>query len=399
MTTTTATTEIDADAALDRYLQLTAIDGISRDESAIGAAILKHLRDAGIPKDQIAIDDAGQKTDPPGNHGNIIVTLPGNDSLPRTMLSAHMDTVPTCLGSRPHREGDDIVSSDPATGLGADDRAGCAAILSAIVQRQSSAGDHPPAVVVFLVQEEIGLRGAKHLDRDLVGRVDRAFNFDGSSPQRLIIGAIGGERMTIEVTGLPAHAGVAPQTGVSAIVIAARAIAALDADGWLGRVDRDGGTGTANIGVIHGGAATNVITPSVQLRAEARSHDAEFRTAIVNAIRNAFETAAADVTNDTGQSGRTDLDSTVDYESFRLPDDHRSITAARQQIEALGRTAEIEISNGGLDANWLYRHGIESITLGCGQRNIHTAEERLHIPDYLAAVQIATNLLVGGAED
>jgi tripeptide aminopeptidase len=144
---------------------------------------------------------------------------------------------------------------------------------------------------VSTVQEEVGLEGAKALDVSKIGQVDRAFNFDGGTVEKLTTGAIGGERMTIKVTGKPAHAGVAPETGVSAIVIASRAIADLDSKGWLGKVIQADQAGTANVGVINGGDATNVITPEVVLRAEARSHSAEFRTEIVSQIRTAFERA------------------------------------------------------------------------------------------------------------
>jgi tripeptide aminopeptidase len=209
----------------------------------------------------------------------------------------------------------------------------------------------------------------------------------------LTIGAIGGERMTITLTGIPSHAGVAPEKGASAIVMAASAIADLDARGWLGKVVQDAGVGTSNVGVISGGEATNVITPEVILRAEARSHDAAMRTAIVAEIRQAFERAASAVTTDDGRCGSVHFESQVDYESFALPTDHPSIQAAFDAIGDIGREPFTEISNGGLDANWLYRHGIEAVTLGCGQRNIHTADERLVIADFLDACRIATRLI------
>ena len=410
---------IDADAALDRFVRLTAIEGKSGNEAGVAAAIRDELIAAGVDASNIHVDDAHTRTMPldadgsMGNQGNLIVHLPGTDSTggdatgrdstgdgsPRTMLSAHMDTVPICVGSKPVRRrhdgphADRIESDDPATGLGADDRSGCAAILTAIIERMRRGGGGPPAVVTFLIQEEIGLRGARYLDRDLVGRVDRAFNFDGGDPEKMTLGAPGGQRITMTIQGLPAHAGVAPETGISAIVIAGKAIASLAADGWLGRIERDGGRGTANIGIIRGGEATNVITPTVMLRAETRSHDAEFRQRIVDEIRSRFESAAAAETNQAGDCGRIEFESSIDYESFRLADDHPSLTAARRAIESVGRTPRGEIGGGGLDANWLFRHGIEAVTLGSGQNNIHTAEEYLDIAGYLDACRIATQLI------
>ena len=390
-------TEVESQSSLDRFVTLTAIPGSSGNEADVAAEIARQLVAAGVSEDQITYDGAGVRTRISGNCGNLIVTLPGNGSGPRTMLSAHMDTVPICVGSQPVIDGD-CVRSSVDTGLGADDRAGGAAILTAIVERMKRGdANYPPAVITFLIQEEVGLEGARHLDVAKVGTVDRAFNFDGGTVQKLTIGAIGGERMKIRLKGVPAHAGVAPQKGASTIVMAAKAIADLDANGWLGQVEKDGKFGTANVGVLQAGDATNVITPEANLAAEARSHDPEMRTQIVTAIRTAFENAAAQVTNDEGLAGSVDFESHVDYESFRLPEDHPSIQTAAEAVKTVGREPFDEISNGGLDANWLFLHGISAVTIGCGQRDIHTAEETLDIADYLDACCIATWLITDGA--
>ncbi len=390
--------EVDTDAALDRFITITAIPGRSGEEEAVATKIADLVRAAGVSDSRIVFDGADKRTRIPGNCGNLIISLPGCGRGPRTLLSAHMDTVPICVGSQPVVDGDEVRSSAP-TGLGADDRSGCCAILTAILERMRIGDEKfPPAVISFLVQEEIGLEGARNLDVSQVGHVDRAFNFDGGTVEKMTIGAIGGERMTIKLKGIPSHAGVAPEKGASTIVMAARAIADLDARGWLGRVEKDGKFGTSNVGVITGGEATNVVTPETYLRAESRSHDPEMRSRIVAEIRAAFEKSAAEVTNDEGACGSLEFESHVDYEAFRLPDNHPSILAASEAIRMIGRQPYGEVSNGGVDANWLFRHGIEAVTLGCGQRNIHTADETLMIPDYLDACRIATWLITEGAD-
>ncbi len=390
-------TEVEAQSSLNRFIALTAIPGSSGNESDVAAEIVNQLVAAGVESSQIAYDGAGERTRRNGNCGNLVVTLPGNGSGPRTLLSAHMDTVPICVGSQPVIDGD-CVRSAVDTGLGADDRAGCAAILTAVVERLKRGDEnYPPAVITFLIQEEVGLEGARHLDVDKVGSVDRAFNFDGGTVEKLTTGAIGGERIKIRLHGVPAHAGVAPEKGASTIVMAARAIAELDANGWLGKVEKDGRFGTSNVGVLQAGDATNVITPLADLAAEARSHDPEMRMEIVSAIRSAFERAASEVKNDEGVAGTVEFESHVDYESFCLPSDHPSIEKASEAVRMIGREPFQEISNGGLDANWLFLHGISAVTIGCGQRNIHTADETLDIADYLDACRIATWLITDGS--
>ena len=390
--------EVDEKAALDRFVQMTEIPGKSGDEKAVATWIADTLKEAGVDASQICFDGAESRTRLAGDCGNLIVNLPGNGTGPRTLLSAHMDTVPICVGAKPIVDGD-VVRSSVNTGLGADNRAGCTSIMTAIVERLRRGDENfPPAVVLFTIQEEIGLEGAKALDIEKIGSVDRAFNFDGGTVEKVTYGAIGGERMTIRLTGIPAHAGVAPEKGASAIVMASKAIADLHQRGWHGKIQRDDGTGTSNVGVFEGGQATNVVTPEVMLRAEARSHDAAMRTKIVQEIRSAFEKAAKEVCSEDGQCGEVVFESNVDYEAYRLDENHPSIQMAHKAVKLVGREPFNEIGNGGLDANWLFNHGIEAVTLGCGQREIHTAEEWLCIPDLIDACKIASYLITDGAE-
>ncbi len=385
---------IDADAALNRFLKLAAIKGPSGHERQVMTQIIEMLTQAGVDPASFQFDDANTRSRVGGETGNLIVSVPGTKAGPTTLLSAHTDTVPICVGSEPMVDGDEVKSNNPQTGLGADDRAGCIAIATAAVELLRSGQGYAPFKLLFCIQEEIGLYGARHLNRDTLGKVDRAFNFDGGIVEKLTCGAIGGEKITITVHGIAAHAGVAPQTGASAIVMASLAIASLHQNGWLGRVDKPGlGVGTANIGVFHGGDATNVITPLVTLRAEARSHDAEMRTRIVQEIEAAFRTATAAVTNDVGQTGQLEFETRVDYEAFALPDNDPSIQAGEEAIRAVGREPYRNISDGGLDANWLFRHGIPAVTLGCGQKNIHTINERLCIADFLDSCRVALYLI------
>jgi tripeptide aminopeptidase len=385
---------IDADAALQRFLDLAAIEGVSGRERAVMNRIIAMLTEAGVDPTAFTFDDANTRSRIGGEIGNLIVKIPGTVDGPATMLSAHTDTVPICVGSVPYVDGDQVRSQNKASGLGADDRAGCAAMVTAAIELLKSGTPRTPVTLLFCVQEEIGLFGARHLSGELLGKVDRAFNFDGGTVEKLTCGAIGGERITITVHGIPAHAGVAPQNGASAIVMAARAIESLYANGWLGRVEKPGlGVGSANVGVIQGGDATNVITPLVTLKAEARSHDAVMRARIVAEIRAAFQLAASSVTNAMGQAGSIEFESRVDYEAFALAEDDPSVLAGEVAVRAVGREPFRNISDGGLDANWLFRHGIPAVTIGCGQRNIHTADERLCIADYLDSCRIALHLI------
>ena len=385
--------ELDTQQAIHRVMQLMEINGTSGEELTISETIINELKAAGADIAAIAYDSANERTRIAGDVGNLIFRLPGNLSGPAILLSAHMDTVPICQNCKPVRDDDVIRSADDATGLGADDRSGCAVLLTAALEALNLGGNHPPLVFVWFVQEEIGLEGSRNLDVEMIGEIGEAFNFDGGTVEKLTIGATGGERMEIAVTGKPSHAGVAPEDGVSAIAIAALAIERLQSGGWHGRIKNELGSGTSNVGVIQGGEATNVVTPTVRLRAEARSHDPGMRTRIVQEYRSAFEWAARQVTSADGSSGSIHFESHVDYDSFRLDEMEPAVKSAWQAVEAVGRKPYHYIADGGLDANWLCEHGIKAVTMGCGQRNIHTADETLVIDDYLDACRIAIALI------
>jgi tripeptide aminopeptidase len=378
--------------ALRLVMDLMAIPGRSGEEAVVASFIRDQLSAAGIDTTQLRDDDANRHTPLGGQVGNLVLKLAGTVRGPRRMLSAHIDTVPVCLGSRPVRKGGRVVSADKATGLGADDRTGTAVLLTTVLAIQRGNLPHPPLTFLWTVQEEAGLFGARHVKKSLLGSPKLAFNFDGGSSAKLTLGATGGYRMTIDVGGLASHAGGAPAEGVSAIAIASLAIADLVNNGWHGQITKGGHVGTSNVGVIHGGDATNVVTDHVQLRAEARSHEPKFRERIVKEIEKAFQRAARGVRNTAGKCGTVEFAGRLDYEAFRLARDEPSVVAAMAAVEAVGREPELAISNGGLDANWLTAHGIPTVTLGCGQRNIHSVHEELEIAEFQAARRVALRL-------
>ena len=394
--------KINEKRAIDLVMQLMAVRGPSCEETEMAAVIVERLKAMGIPESAISFDAAHKRTPRPGAIGNLIVKLPGTKKGPRLMLSAHMDAVPICLGCKPKLVGDTIKSADPATGLGGDDRAGVAAMLVGLMEVLDSKHDYAPLTLCFFIQEEIGLQGSRNLVVSKLGKPAFALNFDGGNPRKLTIGATGGEKLKIKLFGIPAHAGLAPQDGANAITAASLAIASLHKDGWLGLVKKklpgakNPSKGTSNIGVIHGGNATNVVTDYVEIDAEARSHEGAFRKAISDAIKEAFEVAATKVKSSAGVAVRAEVTQRVDYESFKLEPDSEAVQRAAATVRlSTGAEPEFAVTDGGVDANWLFKHGIPAVTLGCGQRNVHTNQETLDVPDYLAACRIARAAILG----
>src|ERR671916_2331625 len=232
---------------------------------------------------EVEIDDAGEKVG--GNSGNVIARFPGTIPGAETiMMSAHMDTVVPGEGVKPIVEGD-IIRSDGTTVLGGDDKSGCAVIIETIRCLQEQNIPHAPIEAVFSICEEVGLLGAKHVD---VSRLNSKYGlvFDSDDPGFLFTKGPSANHMEWKIYGLESHAGVAPEQGISAIKIAAEAISGMK----LGRIDDET---TANVGVIEGGKATNIITNYVLLRGEARSHSDDKLEAQTRHMTECFERAAA----------------------------------------------------------------------------------------------------------
>ncbi|MDA1166604.1 MAG: M20/M25/M40 family metallo-hydrolase [Planctomycetota bacterium] len=383
---------INSHAAISRVTKMMSIPGKSGEERAIADFITGELKNAGVPESAIQTDSANKKSHLGGQIGNLIVKLPGTVKGPRRLLMGHIDTVPLCVGCRPVRDGNLIRPKDPTTALGGDNRAGACVVLTTALEILKRKLPHPPLTLLWPVQEEVGLVGAKYVNAAKLGNPELSFNWDGGPPDMLVIGATGDFNIEIKVNGIASHAGAHPEDGVNAAAIAALAITDLTRDGWHGLIQKGRHSGTSNIGVISGGDATNVVMSQLQIRAEARSHDPKFRQKIVDQIRKAFEKAARELKNAAGRRGSIEFEATLKYESFKMDLNEPSVEAAKSAMESLGMAPAYRISNGGLDANWMTANGIPTVTMGCGQQSIHTVDETLHIESFLQACHVAMKL-------
>ncbi|MBL8818031.1 MAG: M20/M25/M40 family metallo-hydrolase [Planctomyces sp.] len=373
-------------------MKLLSIPGGSGHELAVSEHLREALKGAGIPDSAFTIDNANKLSPAGGETGNLIVRLKGTKKGPRRMLMAHMDTVPIAVGCQPVIDGEWIRPQSSTTALGGDNRGGCAVVLTAVLEAIEQGLSYPPLTLLFTVQEEIGLRGAKSVNVSKLGNPELCFNWDGRVPATLILGAVGASNLTIRIDGIASHAGVHPELGVNALCAASLAVTDLQQNGWHGLVVKGKRRGTSNIGVVRGGDATNVVMPEVVLHAECRSHDSAFREKIVSEFRKAFVRGVKGIKSADGKSAKLTFEEEVRYEAFRIDAEAECVKAAKTIAESLGLPCETRISDGGLDANWLFQHGLPTVTLGCGQHQIHTVSERLNIAEYLSACQMGLGL-------
>ena len=387
------------ESAIDDLLALLPIPGPPAQERKVAEFLQQTLVAMGIPEEQIEYDRAQDQSEYGGNVGNMIVKIAGRQDGAALMFSTHMDTIPDCVGCEPRldREGKRIVNDAPGTALGGDNRAGCAILLTLARRLMALDGAHPPIVLVFFIQEEVGLVGARGLDVTLLGEALPAMciNLDGGKVEEVVTAVIGSQRFTIDITGVAAHAGSRVAEGVSTAVIASRAIAELDEGGWHGRIEKLEGSGTANVGIIEGGKGSNVVMSALHILAEARSHDPQFRRQIIETWQDAFRRAASSVTNIHGQQGTVVFGPGPTYEAYALPDDAPVVNKVQQAADLIGLPIKLVSDDGGMDANWIVAHGIPCVTLNIGQRDIHTPDEWIDLYDFERACQlvivIATN--------
>ena len=375
--------QIDEARALDHLMDLLAIEGLSGREGKVAAAVREKLLRAGCEPSWIGHDDANERI--PGDYevGNLIVDLPGTRPGPRRLFMGHMDTVPLCRGAVPVRRNGRI-EAEGDTALGGDNRTSIGALVTMVETLLAQEAPHPPTTVLMTVGEEVGLWGARTVELDRLGNPEIGFNIDSGAPHVLIVGATGADRWQVDIHGKSSHAGVHPEHGVSAALIASRAVADVAARGFFGKIELPAGSGTSNIGRMAGGEASNQVTDHVFVSGESRSHDKAFLARITAAYRDAFEQAARSVTSSDGQCGRVEFRAETDYEAFEMPKDSPPVELAAERVRAvLGMEAEYLVANGGLDANYLNAKGLPTVTLGAGQHNPHTVDEYVDVQEYV----------------
>jgi tripeptide aminopeptidase len=373
---------------VDQFLELTRIGSVSKREGEVARRLTATLRDMGA---QVEVDDAGERVG--ADTGNLIARFPGTvpDAAP-LLLCSHMDTVAPGDHPSPVVDGD-VIRSDGTTVLGGDDKAGIGAILEAVRAVHAHHIPHGPLDLVFTICEEIGLVGAKHLD---VGRLRarRGLVLDCDGVHELITRAPAANRMQVTVHGLEAHAGLCPEQGISAIRVAAEAIAAMR----LGRVDDET---TANVGLIQGGLATNIVPNRVVLRAETRSLDPVKLADQTDHMVQCFHEAAARhrvTVEGRLHTARAEARVERDYERMAVADDAAIVRIMGRAAERRGVGLRIRATGVGCDGNVFNARGLEVANLGCGMREIHTVHEWVDVRDMVATSALLVETIRLAAE-
>ncbi len=362
-----------ASDVLPIFLELAAIPSPSGEEEAVAGHVRAYLRDLGIE----AEDDAA---------GNLLARLPpteGETGRP-IFFCAHLDTVPASGPIEPV-VADGIVTNEADTILGADDKAAVAVILEAARLVLAEGRRHAGIELLFTTREETGLEGAFAFDAArLQAQVGFVYDHAGAVGE-IVVATPSGKAIEVVFTGRPAHAGINPEDGRSAIVAAARAISDLR----LGRIDEET---TANAGLIDGGSALNVVPARCRLAIDARSRNERKLAELVQETLDSLAFAAA--------VSECEVETTVHdkYRGYRLTPDDPALVLARGALERAGfEPEEVEIG-GGADANVFNERGLHCVNIANGMAKIHTAEEEISVADLEAMVAVTLELIDGARE-
>lgn len=354
---------VNQERLLNEFLELVQIDSETKFEAEIARILKQKFTDLGL---QVFEDDTTAVTG--HGAGNLICTLPATkDGVDPIYFSCHMDTVTPAKGVKPSIK-DGYVVTDGTTILGADDKTGIAVMLETIRQLKEQNLPHGLIQFVISVGEESGLQGAKAIDPSLLkAKYGYALDSDGLVGN-VVVAAPTQAKVKAVIYGKTAHAGVAPEKGVSAITIAAKSIARMP----LGRIDHET---TANIGRFEGGQATNIVCDRVDILAEARSLIPEKMEAQVSKMKEAFESVAAEM------GGKAEVDIEVMYPGFKFAEGDQVVELARKAAAKIGRSCKLEQSGGGSDANVFNGFGIPTVNLAVGYEEIHTTNERMPLEE------------------
>lgn len=360
---------------VDLFIELVQVDSETKHEEKIAVVLKEKFTALGV---EVVEDDAKEKT----GHGanNLICTLPATkEGVDTIYFTSHMDTVVPGKGIKPSIE-DGYIKSDGTTILGADDKAGLAAMLEAITVLKEENIAHGKIEFIITVGEESGLVGAKALDSSLVtAKFGYALDSDGKVGD-IIVAAPTQAKVNATIYGKTAHAGVAPERGVSAITIASRAISKMP----LGRIDEET---TANIGRFEGGTQTNIVCDRVDILAEARSLIPEKMEAQVAKMKEAFETAAQEM------GGRAEVDIKVMYPGFKFGDGDHVVEVAKKAVANIDRPSRLLQSGGGSDANVIAGFDIPTINLAVGYEDIHTTNEKIPVEELVKTSELVVSII------
>jgi tripeptide aminopeptidase len=369
---------VQRDRLIKEFMELVQIDSETKYETEISKVLKSKFEAFGL---EVEEDDVAEKIG--HGAGNLFAWLPpsaGQENVPTILFTSHMDTVSPGKGIKPRLDDDGYIRSDGTTILGADDKAGLAAIFETLRVIRDHGLTHGGIQFVITTGEESGLLGSRAMDGSrLRAKFGYALDSNGAIGD-IAVAAPTNSRQYITIKGKAAHAGVNPEDGISAIQVASKAVSRMK----LGRIDSET---TANIGRFEGGGEVNIVTDSIKIYAEARSQVQEKMDRQIESMREAVESAAKE------SGAEFEFITTTIYPAYSYGDEDEVVQVAKAAIEAIGLTPRTFSSGGGSDANMFNGNGVPTVNLAVGYEHIHTTKEQIKADDLVKTAELVLSIV------
>jgi len=376
--------QFNADRLSYYFTTLCEIDSPSKGESKLSNYLQDLFHDLGA--DQVFEDDSSLATG--SDCGNFVARFNGSRSdVDPVFFNCHLDVIKPCLGVKVRRV-DDVFYSVGDTVLGADDKAGIAILIEVLISIILTDKPFVPVEFVFTTCEEIGLIGAKAFDPSLLV-AKYGYSLDSTGIDNVIVGAPASFGISAEVHGIASHAGLRPQYGINAIQLASHAVSRLP----LGQIDSET---TANIGLISGGTATNIIPDYVRVDGEVRSHNLEKLYSTLDLFKRTFQDVVSswrDPYNLLTTQPSLVFTSPEQYPLMKLDSKSLPVLRAQQAASFLSRPLQFIHAGGGSDANFFNASGLPTAILGIGMENVHSVSENIKLSDMLRTAELVYSIL------
>ena len=375
--------KINSERLAQTFTQLCETDSPSRQEGRMAALLTGMLSalDAAPPFEDDSASQTGSQC------GNLIFRFKGSIDREPLFFSCHLDTVEPGTGIKVVRK-DDIFTSLGNTILGSDDKSGIAAIVEALHIIRENDLPHIPMEFVFTTCEEIGLLGAKALNPDHI-QAKMGYALDSTGFGSVIIGAPASNRLRITIKGVAAHAGLHPERGINAIILAGQALGQVP----CGRIDEET---TVNFGTVQGGTASNIVADQVYIEGEVRSHSMEKLERLTGEVEQGFRQVIENWNDPLGEvRGIPELDFQVepDFPVMELAIEDEVIRRVDQAARAIDLKMSYEVAGGGSDANIFNGYGLQTAIIATGMTHVHSTEEQVSLRDMVDLTRLILELV------
>lgn len=363
------------------FEELVSIDSVSFSERQMADCLTKILKEM---KFEVSEDSAGEFYG--GNAGNLYGFLKGTGEGTSTLFVAHMDTVHPGASKKAVFHEDGKITSDGTTVLGSDDVAGIVEILEGIRLLQDQNIPYGDIEILFPIAEELYDKGSKVFDFSVI-KSKQAYVLDFSGHVgKAALRAPSIVSFRVEIKGKASHAGFAPEKGINAIALMAEGISKVR----QGRLEDET---TLNIGLLHGGSMTNIVSENCACEGEIRGYHHERVMELLEETKQIFE-HVIEVSKEPDKKAELLFSHEINIKAYAVEKNSGVVQRFCRACEKIGVEPELTETFGGSDNNVIVNQGIDGVVLSCGMNNAHSVHEYIEMEDLVKGAALVKELIL-----